>query len=147
MHLTSKLSHPNIVGLLAHATTGAGTLAAASGGAAALDPEEGGSPISWAGAGRANGHADRMPRVSLDGVPREEARRPLKSTGIEVYSASDMDASRWAAYRARRRGPPSNLLVWKSTQLLTWMRLAGRRTARGGAAPPQICWYGSLLSF
>ena len=108
MHLTSKLSHPNVVGLLAHATTGAGTLAVASGGAAALDPEVVGSPMSWGGAGRANGHADHMARVSLDGVPREEARLPLKSTGIEVYSAFDMDASRLAACRARRRAPPES---------------------------------------
>lgn len=72
MHLTSKLSHPNVVRLLAHATTGAGTLAAAAGGAA-LDPEETGSPASCAGAGQANGHADQMARVSLDG---EEARPP-----------------------------------------------------------------------
>ena len=31
VHLTSKLSHPNVVHLLAHATTGAGTLAAVCG--------------------------------------------------------------------------------------------------------------------
>ena len=72
MHLTSKLSHPNVVGLLAHAITGAGTLAAAAGGAP-LDPEEVSSPAF----GHANGYADRMARVSLDGVPREEARPPL----------------------------------------------------------------------
>ena len=71
VHLTSKLSHPNVVHLLAHATTGAGTLAASAGGV------------------RANGHANHVARVSLDGVPREEAPPPPESTNPQVYS-SDM---------------------------------------------------------
>ena len=100
VHLTSKLSHPNVVGLFAYATTGAGTLAAAAGGAP-LDPEEVSSP-AWAGTGRANGHAsaNEMARVSLDGVPREEARPPLPPS---LLIGKRYVARPWTLRRSARR--------------------------------------------
>ena len=73
VHLISDLSHANVVRLLAHATTGAGTLAAATA-AAAADARETEAAPSSAAVEPATAPADEAGRVSLDGVPREEAR-------------------------------------------------------------------------